>query len=94
MYPFIGGTPNDKLEVSMLIDGAPVTVSKAYSSRGLQHSHCFMGFYLDASGMDSSTHSVSLNLPRLEPGQFQGLFWENVETVTSVDVAHCEFNVH
>ena len=73
--------PKNEMEVSMKIDGKPVEVKKAYSSvynRGVART--FVGFYADVSGLEPSRqHQVEVSLPELEPGQFQGLFFDTVE---------------
>ena len=41
----------------------------------------FVGFYADLSLLSPDReYSFELELPALRPGQFQGLFFENVET--------------
>jgi len=73
--------PKDEMEVSMKLDGQPVKVLKAYSSvypQGVQRT--FVGFYADASRFEPNRqYQVDLTLPALAPGQFQGLFVENIE---------------
>lgn len=73
--------PSDEMAVSMKIDGQAVDVKKAYSSVHPQGAkRTFVGFYADVSALDPQrTHTVELNLPELEPGRFQGLFFDNVE---------------
>ena len=74
--------PNDRMEVSMSLDDQPVELKTAYSSvypRGPRHT--FLGWYTDISSIQPDTnHKVVIDLPDLEPGQFQGLYFENVET--------------
>ncbi|MBI4408199.1 MAG: hypothetical protein HY561_00730, partial [Gemmatimonadetes bacterium] len=62
------------------IDGQLVELRKAYSSiRPVRHD--FVGFYADVSLLiPDRPYSFELELPPLRPGQFQGLFFENVET--------------
>ena len=39
-----------------------------------------MGFYADISNLKPDTeYSIEVALPKLAPGQFQGLFFENIE---------------
>ena len=80
--------PNWLMEAAMKIDGKPVEVKKAYSSRtpgrlqfGKGH-NTFTGFYADVSDLKPGRrYEVEVTLPDgLKPGQFQGLFFENVET--------------
>ena len=72
--------PDDSLDVEMRIDGVPVELRKAYSAvRPARRT--FTGWYADVSSLEQDReHRVELSLPTLRPGQFQGLFFENVET--------------
>ena len=72
--------PDDKLSISLKIDGAPVELRRAYSSIRV-HTPSFVGFYADVSNLaPDKEHQLELELPRLAPGQFQGVFFDNVET--------------
>ena len=80
--------PDWKMNAAMKIDGRSVEVKKAYSSRtpgrlqmGKGH-NTFTGFYVDVSDLQPDReYEVEVTLPNgLKPGQFQGLFFENVET--------------
>ena len=80
--------PDWKMDVLMKINGKSVDVKKAYSSRtpgmlkqGKGH-NTFTGFYVDVSGLEPDVnYQVEVVLPdNLKPGQFQGLFFENIET--------------
>jgi hypothetical protein len=95
LFPFLSPA-SDQLEISMAVDGAPVQLTKAYNSRGLVRPRCFLGFYFDATALAAAPgeeHAVALKLPPMRPGQFQGLFWENVETVYTQSVQSCTFKV-
>jgi hypothetical protein len=72
--------PDDRLEARLRIDGREVEVRKAYSAVRAER-RTFVGFYTDLSllGADAE-HSIELELPPVKPGQFQGVFFENVET--------------
>lgn len=80
--------PDWKMEVSIKLNGEPVEVKKAYSSRtpgrlkmGKGHS-TFTGFYVDVSDLKPDReYKMEVTLPpSLKPGQFQGVFFVNVET--------------
>ena len=73
--------PKDEMEVSMTIDGRAVDVKKAYSSVYRSNPrNTFVGFYADLSSLTGDTkHTVTVQLPELEPGRFQGLFFDNIE---------------
>ena len=63
----------------MRIDGREVELRKAYSSVR-PNARSFVGFYADVSLLPPEVeHTVELELPALKAGQFQGLFFENVE---------------
>lgn len=71
--------PKDSMQVSMAIDGHPIDLKNAYSSVR-EHADSFVGFYADVSDIAPDVrHKIILNLPQLKPGQFQGVFFENVE---------------
>ena len=83
--------PNDTWEVGLKIDGQPVEVKKAYSDVfPLGRERTFTGFYVDVSKLaPEAPHRLEVALPAgLQPGQFQGLFLENVETEFTTELAH------
>ena len=59
-------------------------IRKGYNSR-YSEQRCFLGFYVDVTediAKPDMNHKLSLNIPskwNLYPGQFQGVFWENLE---------------
>lgn len=72
--------PDDKMTLALKIDGAPVELQRAYSSIRV-HAPSFVGFYADVSRLaPDKEHQLELELPQLAPGQFQGVFFDNVET--------------
>ena len=80
--------PNWKMEANIKLNGKSLDVKKAYSSRtpgrlkmGKGH-NTFTGFYADVSHLKPGTeYRLEVTLPAgLKPGQFQGVFFENVET--------------
>ena len=73
--------PKDAMEASMKIDGKPVVLKKAYSSVYRSNpKNTFLGFYADLSSLKpEAKHTVTVELPELQPGQFQGLFFDNIE---------------
>jgi hypothetical protein len=71
--------PEDRWEARLTINGRPVELRKAYASVW-HYPRAFVGFYADISLLSPDRdYTVELDLPRLRPGQFQGLFFENVE---------------
>lgn len=74
--------PSDKWTVGLKLNGQPVEVKKAYGDVWpLGRDRTFTGFYADVSHLKPDTrYEVEATLPDgLQPGQFQGLFFENVE---------------
>jgi hypothetical protein len=72
--------PDDTMKVQMALDGAPVELTRAYASVR-EHAASFVGFYVDMSHVTpDATHTIRLTLPKLDPGRFQGVFFDNVET--------------
>ena len=81
-------SPSDSLVIGATLDGEAITLAKAYNSRGLVRSRCFLGFYYDASsllpkGGQGQQHELVLQLPSLPAGAFKGAFWGNVETAVA-----------
>jgi hypothetical protein len=73
--------PDDRWTVSLKIDGQAVELKKAYASVRVNRRN-FVGFYADVSGLAPDVeHRLELETPTgLKAGQFQGVFFENVET--------------
>ena len=63
-----------------MIDGKPVELKKAYSAVRAEP-RTFVGFYADLSSIVADKeHTLELEVPRLRPGQWQGVFFDTVET--------------
>ena len=72
--------PDPTWEARLTIDGRTVELRKAYSAVRTAP-RTFVGFYADLSLIAADReHTLELELPRLRPGQLQGVFFENVET--------------
>lgn len=73
--------PDDRWTASLQIDGRPVKLHKAYASVRANRRN-FVGFYADVSALAANRdHKLQIELPHsLKPGQFQGVFFENIET--------------
>jgi hypothetical protein len=72
--------PDPSWEARLTIDGRVVELRKAYSAVRTAP-RTFVGFYADLSLLSADReHTLELELPRLRPGQLQGVFFENVET--------------
>jgi hypothetical protein len=71
---------SDKMDVGLKINGQPVEVLKGYGSIYPHASRSFLGHYADLSGTKPDVPlDIEVSLPALRPGQFQGLFFENIE---------------
>lgn len=68
----------EDMKIQLKIDGEQVALSKAYSSVR-EHPACFVGFHVDLSKLSTKQHTYEIHLPDLEKGQYQGLFFENIE---------------
>jgi len=86
------------MAIDMFIDGNKVDLRRAFNSRGHgaarttqdAQKNCFLGFYYDASHIEAgASHSLAIRLPVIQKGSFQGVFWENVETDFTSEVASC-----
>lgn len=79
--------PKDDMAVNLILDGKTTPLTKAYSSVR-PNARSFVGFYADISTLEPDRHhEVRLDLPSLQPGQFQGLFFENIETEYTARIA-------
>jgi hypothetical protein len=82
--------PDDKWTVGLKLNGQAVEVRKAYSDVfPLGRERTFTGFYADVSDLKPDTrYEVEVTLPEnLQPGQFQGVFFENVEAAFTSKIA-------
>jgi hypothetical protein len=73
--------PQEAMDVVIKLDGKPVGVTKAYNSV-YPHSpkRTFLGSYADLSSLKPDTpYEIEVTVPPLAPGQFLGLFFENIE---------------
>jgi hypothetical protein len=79
--------PDDAMDVRLRIDGQAVELKKAYSAVRT-HPPSFVGFYADVSSLQpDKQYRVELSLPPLKPGRFQGLFFDNIETEYTEQIA-------
>ena len=82
--------PKDEWAVGLKLDGQKLEVKKAYGDVfPLGRERTFSGFYVDLSKLQADApHKLEVELPEgLNPGQFQGLFLENVETEFTDELA-------
>jgi len=79
--------PKEAMNPTMTLDGQPLSLTKAYSSVRI-HAASLVGFYADVSHIQPDVrHKITLRLPALAPGQFRGVFFDNVEPEYSEVVA-------
>ncbi len=73
--------PDDSWTATLKIDGQAIELQKAYASVRANRRN-FVGFYADVSQVaPDADHRLELEVPAgLKPGQYQGIFFENVET--------------
>lgn len=78
--------PDPAWEASLVIDGRAVELRKAYSAVR-DAPRTFVGFYADLSLVAADReHTLELNLPQLRSGQWQGVFFDNVETELTANI--------
>jgi hypothetical protein len=72
--------PDDQWDARLTIDGRQVELRRAYSAvRAARRT--FVGFYAEMSLLQPDReYELELELPPLKPGQFQGAFFDHVET--------------
>lgn len=76
---------DDKMDVHLWLDGEEMEVKKAYSSVYPPHQtrkNQFLGFYVELSSKirPDVQHEITVRLPSLKAGQFQGLYLHNITT--------------
>ena len=76
-------------DVSLRVDGQPIPVKPAYTSIVRSNpKNTFVGWYADVTSLAPDVeHVFEVMLPKLAPGQFQGLFFDTVEASYTSDVA-------
>ncbi|CAF1619644.1 unnamed protein product [Rotaria sp. Silwood1] len=76
--------PNDQWNITAQINNNSIIVHKSYNTRDHYYQQRFIGFYLDLTNIviqPNVQYYLSLNMPHMQPGQFQGLFLENIERI-------------
>jgi hypothetical protein len=83
--------PDDQTmkDVILEVDGQSVPVKPAYTAIVRNNpKNTFTGWYADLSNLKADVeHTFAVRLPKLAPGQFQGLFFDTVEAGYTGDVA-------
>ncbi len=73
--------PDDKMTANLKLNGQTVDLVKTYTSVTYPNARLFVGFYADVSSLEpDKLYQVELELSEMKPGQYQGLFFANVET--------------
>ncbi|UJR13157.1 hypothetical protein I4U23_000181, partial [Adineta vaga] len=73
--------PDAQWNITAQIDNNPVVLHGGYNTRDHIDVQRFMGYYIDLTNIVTQLnveYRVSIKLPQLTPGQFQGLFSENI----------------
>ena len=80
---------DEKMKVALQVDGQPVPVKPAYTSVVRSNPrNTFVGWYADLTALAPGVkHTFSVQLPTLNPGQFQGLFFDTVEAEYTTNLA-------
>jgi hypothetical protein len=76
--------PDNQWNITAQINNNSVMVHKGFNTRDHFDKYRFMGFYIDLTSIVTQAnveYHVTLNLPQLNPGQYQGLFLENIERI-------------
>lgn len=75
--------PNEAMSPKLRVDGCEVPLAPAYNSVYREApERTLVGWYADLSSLAvGAGHRFELELPRLAPGQFQGMFLDNVEEI-------------
>ncbi|CAF1532190.1 unnamed protein product [Rotaria sp. Silwood1] len=76
--------PNDQWNITAQINNNSIIVHKSYNTHDHYYQQRFIGFYLDLTNIviqPNVQYYLSLNMPHMQPGQFQGLFLENIERI-------------
>ncbi|MGD1008865.1 MAG: hypothetical protein ABR951_01800 [Candidatus Aminicenantales bacterium] len=79
----------DSTDIAMTINGKPIELGKAYNSV-YPHSpeRTFIGRYADVSWLKPDTpYALEITVPEIAPGRFLGVFFENVETESTTQIA-------
>jgi hypothetical protein len=79
---------DEKMKVSLHVDGQSVPMKPAYTSVVRSNPrNTFVGWYADLTALTPEVkHTITVELPTLKPGQFQGLFFENVEAAFTSEI--------
>jgi hypothetical protein len=78
---------NDSITVTGKLDGQQLVIQPAYSSSRVDVP-CFVGFYADLSKTSPDVqHTIELRVSQIEPGQLQGVFFENVSSQLTESLA-------
>ena len=73
--------PDDNMTAKLKLNGLAVELIKANTMVTYPHPGLFVGFYADVSSLEpDKLYQVELELSEMKPGQYQGLFFANVET--------------
>lgn len=88
LYVQIAQPDDETMTVTLQVDGKPIELRKAWSSIVRSNpKNTFVGWFADVSSLAPDVeHTFELALPQLLPGQFQGVFFDTVESETTREV--------
>ena len=89
LYINVAELSDEKMSDPVLrVDGETVPVKRAYTSIVKSNPrNTFTGWYADVSSLKpDEKHQFEVELPKLAPGQFQGLFLDTVEAEYTAEV--------
>ena len=88
--------PSEEMELSASVNGQPLPLKRAYTDiYGYGKNQTLVGWYADLSGIIEADQEFKLDLrlpDNLRPGQFQGVFFDNVEAEYTNELATPEKN--
>lgn len=70
--------------ITAKLDGVALPVTPVWSCRTLQVEKCFQGWFMDLSAagvQGDQDYSLEVTLPSVAPGEFLGVYYDNVDTV-------------
>jgi hypothetical protein len=75
------------------LNGNDIPVLPVWSCRSLQSAMCFSGYWIDltAAGVEPDVeYTLQLTLPTMPAGAFQGVYYDNVDTIYSSELIAAE----
>eukprot|EP00698_Gefionella_okellyi_P001369 TRINITY_DN11315_c0_g1_i1.p1 TRINITY_DN11315_c0_g1~~TRINITY_DN11315_c0_g1_i1.p1 ORF type:complete len:1142 (-),score=234.82 TRINITY_DN11315_c0_g1_i1:23-3307(-) len=89
LYIDVGQALPSTAVVTATLNGRTVNVLLTYGCRSAMREQCFSGFWIDlaAAGVSADTdYALTVTLPSMSKGAFQGVFYDNINTVYSSEI--------